>query len=200
MILHRYLEQLLGNRASISILRTLFYHKGMVFTVRKLADIANVSHTEANDTVEKLEKFGILSIQPVGRAHMISLNDKSYVLKSIVEPILIAEEQTLQDLVNVLKKHLTTKKIISSAIFGSVARSKEKEDSDIDLLVISDDFEHATEIIASATENISTIFYSRVSPLIFSKKEFLSKEKTDLVRSIISNHILVTGIELEKLR
>ena len=122
MPFHQYLEQLLGNKASISILRALYKYKGKVFTVRGLADSSHVSVNETALTVERLEKFGIVRIQPVGRAHQVTFNDKSYILNKIMQPIFIAESKTLDELIFVLKKHLTTKKILAAAIFGSVAK------------------------------------------------------------------------------
>lgn len=197
MLFHQYLEQLLGNKASISILRALYRYKGKVFTIRGLADSSDVSVNETALTVEKLSKFGIVKIQPVGRAHQVTLNEKSYILNKIMEPIFIAESKTLDELIPVLKKHLSTKKILAAAIFGSVAKGEEKEDSDMDLLVISDDFFHATLAISHAAGEAIPKFYSKMSPLIFSKKEFLSKRNGDLIRSILENHIMVTGVKLK---
>lgn len=197
MVFHQYLEQILGNKASISILRTLYRYKGKVFTVRGLADSANVSVNETALTVERLEKFGIVKIQPVGRAYQVTLNDKSYVLNKIMEPAFLAESKTLDDLILVLKKHLTTKKIFAAIVFGSVAKREEKEDSDMDLLVISDDFDHATVAISNASDEAVSKFHSKISPLIFSKKEFLSKRNDALIHSILENHIMVTGVKLK---
>lgn len=197
MLFHQYLEQLLGNKASISILRALYRYKGKVFTVRGLADSSSVSVNETALTVEKLVKFGIVRIQPVGRAHQVTLNDKSYVLNKIMGPIFIAESKTLDELIFVLKKHLTTKKILAAAIFGSVAKGEEKEDSDMDLLVVSDDFDHATLAISTAAEETIPKFYSKISPLIFSKKDLLSKRNGALIHSILENHIMITGAKLK---
>lgn len=199
MRFHNYLEQLLGNKASISILRALFEYKGRIFTVRRLAETANISHTEANQTIDRLERFGIIKIQPVGRAYQLSLNDKSYILHKIVEPIFTAENKTLETLVQILKKYLDTKKIISATIFGSVAEGEEKDDSDIDLLVISDDPDHSYAMIGSAKTEVSEIFRGNISPIVFSKKEFIAKKRGDLVRSILDDHIMIAGIDLEKI-
>lgn len=196
MIFHQYLEQLLGNKASISILRTLYKYKGKIFTVRRLADSANVSVNETALTVERLEKFGLVRIQPVGRAHQVTLNDKSYMLHKIMEPIFIAESKTLDELILVLKKHLSTKKILAAAIFGSVVKGEEKEDSDMDLLVVCDDFVHATLAISNAAGEAIQKFYSKISPLILSKKEFISKRNSALIRSILENHIMITDVKL----
>lgn len=197
MKFHQYLEGLFGSKVSISILRAMINYKGKIFTVRGLAETANVSTSEAAVIVEQLEKYGIISIQPVGKSYQISLNQKSYILKKIIEPILIAEEKTLRILIAILKKHLS-KRIVAAAIFGSVSRAEEKEDSDIDLLVISDHFDFATSLVSKAQEEVSLIFHSNVSPIILSEKEFRTKKNDRLVRSIIASYIMVAGKDLKK--
>ena len=200
MKFHAYLEHVLGTKAGISILRSLVRYKGKIFTIRGLAKSSSVSSVEASRTIQCLEQYGIVKVQPVGRAYQVLLNDRSYVLNRIVRPILTAEERTLTELIAILKKHLTAKKILSVAVFGSIVKGEEKEDSDVDLLVISDDFDHAAGAVANAREEVALVFHSSLSPMIFSKKKFVSKKNDDLVRSILSNHILVSGLELERLR
>ncbi|MDE1832397.1 MAG: hypothetical protein KGI02_08530 [Thaumarchaeota archaeon] len=67
------------------------------------------SHPEVSATITKLEKFGIVQVQPVGRAHQISLNEESYVLNEIIEPIFQAEEKTTTKVISILKSYLDTK-------------------------------------------------------------------------------------------
>lgn len=198
MKFHQYLEQLFGSKVSISILRALINYRGKIFTVRGLAETANVSSSETAVMVEQLEKYGIIRIQPVGKSYQVLLNKKSYILNKIIKPILRAEEKTLRELISILKKHLTSKRIISAAIFGSVSRGEEKEDSDIDLLVISDNFDFANTLISKAREEVSLFFHSNLSPIILSKKEFRTKKNDRLTRSIIASYIIVTGKDLKE--
>lgn len=197
MKLHKYLEQVLGNKGSISVLRTLVSHTGAVFTIRRLAEDAGISHTEAASTIEDLEKIGIVTVQPIGRSHQISLNQKSYILNKIIEPIFKVEQNSLQEVSSVLKKNLSSKKIISAVIFGSVIRNEEKEDSDIDVLIISNDPDHAIEQVAAASRQVFSIFHGKVSHIIFSEKQFRVKRNSDLIRSVIKDHILIAGKKLE---
>ena len=197
MKLHNYLEQLLGNKVSISVLRTLVRYKGKIFTIRRLAYDAGVSHPGVSETVGELEKLGVVQIQPIGRSHQVSLNEKSHLLKKIIEPILVAEEQTFDQVILILKKHLSTKKIISAVVFGSVSRGQEKEDSDIDVFIISNDFDHAIAAVSNAGQEVFAKFHSKVSPLVFSESEFKSKKKSELVRSILDNHTMIYGKNLE---
>jgi len=198
MQFHNYLESLLGSRVSIRLVRALINYSGKIFTVRKLAEAAGVSSSEAALVVQELEKFGILRIQPVGRSYLISLNNKSYILAKILEPTIKAEEGTLDELVSILKRNLNDKSIISAVLFGSVAMKREREDSDIDVLVISNDFEAASWFTSKAREEISSIFNSRLSPLIMSERELLAKKNDRLVSSILHNHIAIKGKDLKE--
>ncbi|HEV8387919.1 MAG TPA: nucleotidyltransferase domain-containing protein [Nitrososphaera sp.] len=199
MQFHNYLESLLGSRVSISLIRTLINYSGKIFTVRKLAEAAAVSSSEAAIAVQELEKFGILRIQPVGRSYLISLNNNSYILTKILRPTIKAEEGAFDELVSILKRNLRDKNIISAALFGSVAMKREREDSDIDLLVISNDFEAASMLTSKAREEISSVFNSRLSPLIMSERELIAKKNGRLVRSILSSYIAVAGKDLAEI-
>ncbi|MGQ0795418.1 MAG: nucleotidyltransferase domain-containing protein [Nitrosopumilaceae archaeon] len=197
MLLHRYLEKVLGNKVAITLLRTMINYKGKIFTIRGLAEKAKVTPNEAALTIHELERFGIIKIQPVGRAYQLELNKKSYILNKIIEPIVASEKNTLAELLAILKKHLDTKKIITAVIFGSIVKGQEKIDSDMDLLVVSNDHDHAIAQISEATEQIFSIFQGSISPIIFTEKEFKSKQKESLIRSIIDNHILICGKSIE---
>jgi len=193
MLLHRYLERVLGNRVSISLLRTMIRYRGKIFTIRGLAEQAKVSPNETALVIHDLEELGIVKIQPIGRAYHLELNEKSYILNKIIEPIVEAEKNTIDELLQILRKHLDTKKIISAAIFGSVAKGEEKIDSDIDLLIVSNDQDHAISVVSAASEQVFTRFHGGLSQIIFTEKEFKDKQKGSLIQSISDNHILICG-------
>lgn len=197
MLLHRYLEQVLGNKTVITLLRTMITYRGKIFTVRGLADEANVSTNETALLVHDLEKMGIIKIQPIGRAYHLELNEKSYLLSEIIEPAINAEKNTMNELIQVLRKYFDTKKIITAAIFGSVASVEEKIDSDIDLFIISNDHDHAITLVSEASKQVSIRFNGMLSQIIFTEKEFKAKQKGSLVQSIIDNHILICGKKIQ---
>ena len=192
-----YLEQVLGSKAAIRILRTMIRYQAKVFAKRGLARTANVSVSETALTIRDFEDMGIIRVQPVGRSHQLSLNRKNYTFKKIIEPIFKAEEDTLYELIKVLKKNLDKKKIIiSAALFGSIVKGNEKLDSDIDVLVISNDFDAASQIISDVLVEVVEVFHAQLAPIIFSQKKLQSKKKGNLVRSIIANHIMICGKDL----
>lgn len=193
MLLHRYLEEAIGNKVAIGLLRTMINYRGKIFTIRGLAQQAKVSPNETALIIHELENFGIVKIQPVGRAYQLELNEDSYILNKVIKPMIQAEKNTIGELLVFLKKHLDTKKIISAVIFGSVVKGQEKIDSDIDLLVISNDHDHAIAQISKASEQIFSVFHGSLSPIVFSDKDFKAKRKGSLIQSIIDNHILICG-------
>jgi predicted nucleotidyltransferase len=193
MKFHEYLEQLFGSKVTIRLVRALVNYKGKVFTVRGLADTAHVSSSEAAVMVGQLEKSGIVKIQPVGRSYLVSLNEKSYAVNRIIRPMVKAEQETVAELVSTLKKYLSDKSVISAAIFGSVARGEERDDSDVDLLVVSNNFDRASDLISQAQEEVSLTFGGRLSPLILSGKDFVAKRNSGLMHSIIDAYIVIAG-------
>lgn len=199
MKFHGQLEQLFGSKVSISLVRTLVNYSGKVFTIRKLAEAAGVSSSEASVILQLLEKQGIVRLQPVGRSYLVSLNDKSYILNNIFKPIIEAEKETLGELIFILNRNLGDENVISAAIFGSVARMNEREDSDIDVLIVSNDFDAASAAIAKAAEEVSLIFHNHLSPLIMSEKELKAKKDGHLVRSILEKYLTITGRDLKEL-
>ena len=193
MLLHKYLEEVLGNRATITLLRTMIIYSGKIFTVRGLASESGVSHNETALAIHALEKMGIVTIQPIGRAYHLDLNKESYILNDIIMPAINAEKNTVDELILALRKVFDTKKIITAAIFGSVASTKEKIDSDVDLIVISNNHDHAITLISDASKQVSARFNVNLSPIIFTEKEFKTKQRRSLAQSIIDNHILISG-------
>jgi predicted nucleotidyltransferase len=198
MQLHDYLEQVLGSRSSIKVLRTLVMYKHKVFTLRSLAEQAKISPQEASDTLRELAELNIVRLQPVGRAFSITLNERSYILERIIEPIVSREGETLKQLVQLLSKHLK-RKVVSAVIFGSVARREEKRTSDIDLFVVASDKERATDAVAESMGEIETVFGSRLNPIVMTRTEFRSKVKSNLVRDIMQESIHVCGKKLGEL-
>jgi len=202
MKLHAYLEEVIGSKTAIALTRALVTHKGKVFTIRGLAETAGVSASEASLVVRQLEEAGVLRLQPVGRSFLVTLNEQSFVVQRIMKPVIRAESETISELVKLLKDCFAhTEKVAgmqSVYLFGSVVRGEERKDSDVDLLVISSDFEKASGIVSRAQEKVAAAFNKQLSPLIWSEAELVRKKSKndELINSISPSHILVAGEDL----
>ena len=199
MALHDYAGEVLGSKASIRVLKTLVRYRGKVFTIRELARTAGLSHPEVSLVVKDLESRGVVRVQPVGRAHQVVLNDESYILKSIVEPMIKAETDTLNSLVSTIRPFFRKKGVTSVAIFGSVAKGLERRLSDVDLLIIADDRELANDCAARASTTTHSKFGLRLSPLIMDEALFVRKRGGDLAKSILESYTMVWGRDLKEI-
>jgi predicted nucleotidyltransferase len=196
MALHDYLGEVLGSKASIRVLKTLVRYRGKVFTIRDLARTAGLSHPEVSLVVRSLERRGVVKLQPVGRAQQVILNEGSYVLNSIVQPAINAEEGTLEALLTTIKPFLEDRTIKSAAVFGSAARRLEGKYSDVDLLIIAKDRELANEKVAGASAATFSKFGVGLSPLIMDEASFASKKNENVVKSILGSYKMVRGKDL----
>jgi len=197
--LHNYLDELLGSKASIRVLRTLERYRGKVFTVRELARTSGLSHPEVSLVVKDLERRGVVKLQPVGRAYQVILNEESYALKTIVEPMVRAEENTLNSLISTVRSCFKGDGVTSVVVFGSVAKGLEKDASDVDVLVVADDREAANECASRASTATLAKFGVRLSPLIMSRAEFIRRQGGDLAKSVMESYQRVCGKDLKEL-
>jgi predicted nucleotidyltransferase len=200
MKLHNYASQILGNKVTIGVLKVLVRYKGKIFTVRELARVSGFSHPEVSKVVKQLEESGVLRLQPIGRAYQISLNEESYILRSMIEPMFLAEEETINSLISTIRPFFKNKKIISVVIFGSVAKGQERETSDVDLLIIAEDRDTANECAAEASNATVLKFGTALSPLIMDKQKFIRKRNEKLVKSILESYMFVYGKDLREMR
>jgi predicted nucleotidyltransferase len=197
--LHDYAADVLGSKTSIRLLRTLTRYKGKVFTIRELSLAAGVSHPQASAVLKELERRAVVRLQPVGRAYQVSLNRESYIVRSVIEPLFASENDTISSLVSVIRPFFDDPRIISAAVFGSVARGQEGSASDIDLLIITDDRDFANECAARATVAILPRFGHPLSQLILDEARFVRDSDGELEKAILAHYVLVYGKDLRQI-
>lgn len=98
-----------------------------------LAKASSVSPAEAALVAKQLRELGIVRLEPLGKSYLDQLNERNYILDRIMKQILNAEAGTFDELLSILKRNLEDPEIISARVFGSIAKSEEKEDSDVDV-------------------------------------------------------------------
>jgi predicted nucleotidyltransferase len=199
MALHNYAADVLGSKTSVRVLRVLWRYRGKVFTVRELSVAAGVSHPQASAVLKELERRGVVRLQPVGRAYQVSLNEDSYIVRSIIEPIFSAENETMSSMISSIRPFFDHPRILSAAIFGSVARGEEGATSDVDLLIVTEDRGLANERAAGAMEAVLPRFGHGLSPLILPKERFIRDRDGELAKSILGSYAMVCGEDLKEL-
>ena len=187
------METLLGSKVKVKILRALFRFQTKTFTSRELAKHINVSHTAVLKSLTDLQGMNIIKVESHGTSNLITLNKESYLYNEL-KKLFDFEHETLQNLKAELQE--ISIKAKSVVLFGSVVKKKEKFNSDIDLLIITQNKLRANEIIAKKQEIFSKKFGNVISAYIMTENEFKRKRNAPFVKDLLKDYIVIHGKKL----
>ena len=196
MILHKYLEIVLGSVVKIKILRTMFRFPEKTFTGRELASlIKDVSHMAVANSIKDLEDISLIDRRYHGNSNLFKLNKESY-LFSILESLFKSEENT----VNELKKQILNKihDVDMVVLFGSIAKKQEHMDSDIDLLVVTKNKRKIRLQFEEKMFKIIRIFGNVLSVILLNPEEFKRTKNKPCAKDLVNNYVLLKGDDLIK--
>lgn len=196
MLMHNYMEIVLGSKVKIKIIRTMFRFPGKTFTGRELAGLINTSSMAVSKSIKDLISINLVSLEHHGQSNLLKLNKNSYLFEHL-NNLFLSEKLTINKLKEKIGNNLNLPYIKKAAIFGSFAEGKEKMDSDIDLFIITDKKELTDEIIQKLQKKINIEFGNVLMPYIMTKEEFKSKKNKPVIKNIIKNNILIIGDKIE---
>lgn len=172
------------------ILKLLIENKEEKFSIRKISQIREINYKSAYNAVLNLEKQGIVNIEKIGNANLCSFTNN-------FNPLVFEAEYERR---KKILKNSNFKVIFDDLIkintlfilllFGSYAKNMQNKQSDIDFLVISENF---TEIQAELSLIPLNIHLTTITPKEF-KIMAQSKEFT-VVSEAMRNNIIFIGIE-----
>lgn len=194
MQIHNWIETVLNTKSKIRILRTLLRFKEREFTERELAKTTEMSVNTINIALRDLRRTNILNFKKIGRANSYRINSNSILYLILNE--LFEKENIEERLGEIIKKELN-EKVVSCVIFGSFAVGKEEFDSDLDLLIISEN--NISKEIENLREQISIAFSTSISPIVLNLSEFNRRKKENFIENAIKNNIFICGRRLEEL-
>ena len=188
-----YLENVFGSKVKIKVLRLLIRYENKEFTSRELAKLSNTSHTSVLRIINDLEKDNIIIKEFYSGAHKIKINKKGYVYDTIKE-ILRKEKNTKEELMKDIK-NLIPKNVISAVLYGSVAKETEKEESDIDVLIITN------KDIKEIENNIKNKYGNNLHIMQITLGKFRreAKRKAGYIKDLLNKYILLKGKDLKDL-
>jgi len=144
----RVLDDLLGQRSKVQLLRFLLRTRGE-HTGRSLARELGLDHKTCHAALRGLAQHGVVECRRIGKALVYRLHDGHAIVKEILEPAFLRERALIQDYAG---KALRLLGVPTDAVvlFGSVARSEEEFGSDVDLLFLCPD----VVTVAAARRNL----------------------------------------------
>ena len=197
MLMHNYMEIILGSKVKIKILRVMFRFPNKNFTGRELTSlIKDISNMAVSKSIKDLIEINLVSLEHHGNSNLLRLNKDSYLFKPIIN-LFQVEELTIIKLKKTISKHLNVPYIKTATIFGSFAKREEKIDSDIDLFIITNNKRLTDETIENLQKDINKEFGNVLMPYIMTKEEFKNKKNKPVINNIIENNILIIGDKIE---
>ena len=200
------LDKILDNEAKVRILRFLIKTTGQ-WNGRQIAKEIGVTPATAHKALQGLYKEGVLILRNVGKTHLYNLNEGTYLVSDLLQPLFAKEDKVLNSIVETIRKKIGAsnirRDIVSVSLFGSVSLAKERPTSDIDLAVIirhGKSRQKAESLFEEIDKEISTKFGNTISPYINTEAEFRVKHKKKLavIKNILLNNKRIYGKEIKE--
>ena len=184
------LSDTLFGRTRGAVLSVLYGHVGEAVYLRQLARRIHIALGPVQREVRQLVDAGLVTKKIVGAQTLYSANQESPVFAEIKS--LVTKTVGMHDVLHAALAPLR-KKINLAFVYGSVARSRETEHSDIDLMVVGKlDFSIAVSILADAQK----ILNREINPTVYSVNEFRNKVRGNFLKTVLAeNKLFIIGDE-----
>jgi predicted nucleotidyltransferase len=156
---------------------------------REIASILKVSHMSINRIMQRLADTNFVDFITVGKAHLWSVNQKSYafkVLSALIKGTSLTDPP-LEDLKETILNNLPKTSINKIVLFGSVEKGLEKANSDIDLFILVKN-KKDKNVLESYIEKLSNacfeIYGNRLAPYILTSQEMREKKNLKIISEI----------------
>lgn len=205
------LNAIINTASKVKIIR-LFVSKRQDFyaTGREVGKQAGLSAPAAHNALKALYNQNILDRDIIGKQHLYRLNAKNRIVKDILIPAFKKELDTKKDISKFLRKEIITNnlkdRIVSLLVYGSVARNRVSETSDVDIAVIVKEEKDKMDVekifIEAISSKFSEYFGTQLDPYIKTRTEFLEKIKENKppVSTLIKAYKMVYGKDPMEIR
>ena len=165
---------------------------GKRFTMHQLSKLVGIPYASFYRAVQQMGD--VLEIETIGKAKTVRLKTKNPIVKA---HLTVSSDEERKEF---LSRQLILKKIASELdttdvviLFGSYAKCKETEKSDLDLLVINKDGKKSLSF-----SKYEVLFKKKINPIFITAKEFkkmLHDEEENVGKQALKNHIILNNPE-----
>ena len=190
MKLHNLLDHMLDSKSKIRILRLLFRFPEREFTEREIARQIQMSPNTVNLALNDLRKTNVFIYKRIARTHSYRC-DADSVLFPLFKELFEQERQMREELLTLLKNEL--KGVGTCILFGSFAREEERFDSDLDLLIVTENKDKTEEKVECLAEELLRRFSITLTPMILSSRELNEKRQKRFIKNALSEGKTIVG-------
>lgn len=202
MQFHNLIEELLGQKSKVKILRHLVLNC-IEDSGRRIAADIKMSPTKCHEALAELVDQGAVKVNVKGKMYLYSLNRGAYIVDAIIEPLFMKERDSISTIISDVSATIK-KDTLSIVLFGSIAKREELPYSDIDILVIAKDG-LAKRRIKKKLEDIAIDIHRKyrneLAPYVLTATEYLKriKKKDSMLTDIEKSGRLVYGMTLTEI-
>jgi predicted nucleotidyltransferase len=175
------------------VLGLLFGQPERSFMQTELIRLAQAGSGAVQRELQRLNEAGIVTIEAVAGRKYVKANPATPVfeeLKGIIEKTTGVAAEVSRALARIRGR------LRFAILFGSVAKSTDASESDIDVLLVSDDLtqEDAFDALKAAEKRLGR----RISPTIYTAEEFRRRRETKnpfLTKVLAGKHVVLSGSE-----
>lgn len=165
------LAEILSSKVRAEIFRLFFGLSEKKYYMREIERRSGFAIGTVQKELKKMVRLDLLTKQKNGNRVYYKTN-KSHPLYMDIHNIVIKTNGLVNVIHNSLKNN---KKIKSAFVFGSIARNKEKSNSDIDLMVIGNiGLREITKLLIGVSEKTGR----EINPFVLTEKEFSNRKKS----------------------
>lgn len=174
------LSETLFGRTRGAVLSVLYGHVDEAFYLRQLARLTDITVGPVQRELRQLVDAGLVSRKAVGVQTFYAANRESPVFPEIKS--LITKTVGMHDVLSAALEPLR-KKINLAFVYGSIARSSETKNSDVDFMIVGNvDFGVVVEKLADAQRTLNR----QINPTVYSLKEFRKKARENFLKIVLA--------------
>ncbi len=189
MIFHNTLEEMFSSKVKIAVMKLMCLNPEKKYSGREMARLLKISASRVSEVLELFRKNAVVNRETVGRASQWGINKESIVVEE-VSSLINVERRIYMELKSKIYETLAREKsILKVVLYGSVAKKREKPESDIDIFILvttKKDKELAAELVGKLNKYLLPRYGNVISELIYSEREWKDMEKTKIFKRIES--------------
>jgi predicted nucleotidyltransferase len=184
------LSRTLFGRTRGAVLAVLYGHVGDSFHLRQLSRLTKITLGAVQRELRQLVDAGLVTRRASGNQVLYSANEANPVfteMKSLVTKT-VGIHDVLMAALHPLKERISV-----AFIYGSTARLKENNRSDVDLMIVGRvQFPDVIEQLADAQKTLNR----EINPTVYSTREFRKKFRSNFLKTVLSeNKLFLIGDE-----
>ncbi len=178
------LSSTLFGRTRGAVLAVLFGHVGDSYYLRQLARMTGIALGPVQRELGQLVDAGLVTKKTLGMQTLYSANEASPVFAEMRN--LVAKTVGMRDVL-LAALHPLENKINLAFVYGSVARSRESQQSDVDLMIVGRvHFADVVDRIADAQKMLNR----EINPTVYTVNEFRNKMRGNFLKTVLGEKML----------